>query len=246
VINDRRITAATIKANERLLFANEISYMQAYRTIQALLIELDGDEANSFAKFPAYIERYMATHLENYADLKLSPNGNFEAVFFCPAGCRRAGAQVRPLLSLDGTHTRSKYRMQLLIAVGIDANNNGVPISWALVPIENEYWWTWFLQHLQVAVPISAGDNFLFMSDREKGLGPAVDKVYPAALHIYCCQHIADNIQSKFGIKCKSPFWACARAKTQVAFQEKLAELYKIDEKAGEYVDNIPHRYWAR
>jgi hypothetical protein len=29
--------------------------MQAWRTIQALLAEIDGDEADSFAKFPAYI-----------------------------------------------------------------------------------------------------------------------------------------------------------------------------------------------
>jgi hypothetical protein len=28
--------------------------------------------------------------------------------------------------------------MMLIIAVGIDANNNVLPLSWALVPTENE------------------------------------------------------------------------------------------------------------
>jgi hypothetical protein len=67
VIDNRNITAATLRSNERLLYSNEISYMQAWRTIQALLIEIDGDEANCFAKFPAYIERYKAADKFNYA-----------------------------------------------------------------------------------------------------------------------------------------------------------------------------------
>jgi hypothetical protein len=209
VIDNRRITAATVRANERLLYANDITYIQAYRTIQALLVEIDGDEANCFAKFPAYIERYLAVHPCYYADLKLSPNGNFEAVFFAPAGCKRACAQIRPILAVDGTHTRSKYRMQLLIAVGIDANNNGVPVCWALVPIENEYWWIWFFEHLSKACPGTSKKDYMFISDREKGLSPALDKVFPLAFHAYCCQHIADNIQTQFGIKCRSLFWAC-------------------------------------
>jgi hypothetical protein len=41
--------------------------MQAWRTIQALLIKIDGDEADCFAKFPAYIKRYKAADMFNYA-----------------------------------------------------------------------------------------------------------------------------------------------------------------------------------
>ena len=113
--------------------------MQAWRTIQSLLVELDGDKADCFAQFPAYITRYKAADKRNYAQLKLSERGNFEAAFFCPASCRQAASQLRLFIAVDGTHTRSKYRMQLIIACGIDANNNGVPLAWALVPIEDEY-----------------------------------------------------------------------------------------------------------
>ena len=38
-----------IRANKHLQYSNEISYMQAWRTIQSLLVELDGDEADCFA-----------------------------------------------------------------------------------------------------------------------------------------------------------------------------------------------------
>jgi hypothetical protein len=29
----------------------------------------------------------------------------------------------------------------LLVATGIDANDNVLPLSWAIVPTENEKWW---------------------------------------------------------------------------------------------------------
>jgi hypothetical protein len=128
VIDNRRITAAAVRANERLLYTNDITYIQAYRTIQALLVEIDGDEADCFAKFPTYIERYLAVHPYYYTDLKLLPNRNFEAVFFAPAGCKRACAQIRPILAVDSIYTKSKYCIQLLIAVGIDTNNNRIPV----------------------------------------------------------------------------------------------------------------------
>jgi hypothetical protein len=46
------------------------------------------------------------------------------------------------------THTKSKYRMMMFIACGIDANNETIPLAWALVPTENELWWSWFCDHL--------------------------------------------------------------------------------------------------
>jgi hypothetical protein len=128
VIDNRCITAAAVRAKKRLLYANDITYIQAYCTIQVLLVEIDSDEADCFAKFPAYIERYLAVHPCHYTNLKLLPNRNFEAVFFAPAGCKCACAQIRHILAVDGMYTRSKYRIQLLIAVGINANNNRVPV----------------------------------------------------------------------------------------------------------------------
>ena len=60
IIDNRNITAAQIRSDERLRFSNTINYRQAYRTIQAVLTEMYGDEAESFAKFPAYAERFQA------------------------------------------------------------------------------------------------------------------------------------------------------------------------------------------
>jgi hypothetical protein len=74
-----------------------------------LLVEVDGNEADCFAQFPVYIERYKAVDQKNYVQLKLFKRGNFEAAFFCPASCIKAQSQLRMFIAVDGTYTKSKY-----------------------------------------------------------------------------------------------------------------------------------------
>jgi tryptophan 2,3-dioxygenase len=137
VIDNHNITARQIMSNERLQYSNNISYQQAYRTISALLTEIDGDEVECFAKFHSFFKRYEEADPDNYACFEMSESGNFEAVFMAPAGTRNAFKFLRSLVGLDGAITKSRFRMQLLIACGINANDEVLPVAWGLVPIEN-------------------------------------------------------------------------------------------------------------
>ena len=89
--------------------------------------------------------------------------------------------------------------MILLVACGIDANDKVIPLAWALVlvPIENEVWWTWFLGYLKHCISISESEDYIFISDREKGMATAVPAVFDKSIHLHCCQHIADNLQKR-------------------------------------------------
>jgi hypothetical protein len=77
----------------------------------------------------------------------------FVAVFSAPAGLRKAGKYLRPFTAINGTHTKSQYRIMLLVACGIDANDYVVPLVWALVPIENHEWWTWLMKRSENNLP---------------------------------------------------------------------------------------------
>jgi hypothetical protein len=102
-----------------------------------------GDEAKSFAKFPAFVERFQAVDPDNFCKIAYhKETGHFQAAFFAPVGCRRAGKWLRSILSINGTYIGSKFQMTLLIAVCINANDETLLIAWALVPIESEAWWT--------------------------------------------------------------------------------------------------------
>src|SRR5277367_2776458 len=102
VIDNRSITIAQIRSNERLHFSNEISYLQAYRTKQALLKELDGDEAEAFAKIPALCERIRAADKDNYVVTVWSDGnvGKFEAILVAPLSTRNAQYHLRPFIGL--------------------------------------------------------------------------------------------------------------------------------------------------
>jgi hypothetical protein len=192
--------------NERLLFNNEISYQQAYWTIQAVLTEMYRDKAESFAKFPALAERFIAADEYNFCNFSYYDNTyHFQAAFFAPGGIQRAGKWMQSFIGIDSTHTGSKFQMTLLVAVGIDANDETLPIAWALVLIELESWWTWFLKKFKEAYRADM-PGVVFMSDREKGLPVAIDKVFPQVSQSYYCQHIADNVQQRFELKCRPLF----------------------------------------
>lgn len=89
-------------------------------------------------------------------------------------------------------------------------------------------------------------ENHIFISDREKGITNGVEKCFPQALHLYCCQHIADNLQQRFGNKVRPLFWNAAYAKTQEAFVEKMELLQQENQSAYSYLLAIPKRLWTR
>jgi len=91
--------------------------------------------------------------------------------------------------------------MMLMIAV-IDANDNAIPLAWALVPTENEEWWTWFCEFLKDSFEELSHKGYVFISDRDKGLAVTIRTVFSQGYVAHCCQHIADNIQQRFGAKC--------------------------------------------
>jgi hypothetical protein len=88
------------------------------------------DESDSFAKFPAFAERFKAADLENFCKIEThKETGHFLAAFFAPAGLRQAHKYLFEFIGVDGTHTTSRFRMNLLIASGTDANGETIPLA---------------------------------------------------------------------------------------------------------------------
>jgi hypothetical protein len=133
-----------------------------------------------------------------------------------------------------------------LIACSIDANNEILLLAWALVPIENKYWWTWFCNLLCKAFLDLEAENYMFMSDREKGLDKVLQQVFPKGLSSFCCKHIEGNLTTAYSIKYTTLFWRCTQAKTENQFLEVLKDLYTINTQAREYIENLDYMLWTR
>jgi len=199
--NKANIIVGQLQSNERLQFQGNISYRQAHRLRDAIIDEVNGLEIDCFALFPEYKNRIIKADPRNRVILEIDKeSGEFKAFGVAPAATYHAHEHIKDLVGLDACHTKSRFRMMLLIATCLDANNQVLPISWALVPTENTKWWTWFCRFLYSCFPGLTAKDYVFISDREKGIFEGVSAIFPNAFPVHCNQHIADNVQAKFGL----------------------------------------------
>ena len=149
---------------------------------------------------------------------------------------------------MDGTFTKSRYRLTLLVISTADGNGNALPLAWALVNRENKENWSWFLSGVAPHLPGLAEYGAVAISDRQKGLTTAVPECWPVVTHGHCCQHIADNIAQKFGGKniCTKLFWRAARAKTKASFDTIMAQLAEEKKECATYLKDIDPKSWTR
>jgi transposase-like protein len=102
-----------------------------------------------------------------------------------------------------------------LIAVGIDGENHVLPLAWAIVPKENEYWWVWFIRLFRTAFDSKVDLNHaVIISNKAKGLLNAVVQELPELAYSMCCQHLAENVHKEFSKKARQLFWPITRSKT--------------------------------
>jgi transposase-like protein len=194
------------------------------------------EKSDNFAKFPDYIKRFKDADPCNFAALDITATREFQATFFCPGGLRAAGPCIRHFTAVDGTYTKSRYQMMLLIACGINANDQVILLAWALVPIKEASWWNWFLRYLKACYPEIDVENYTFISNREKGIAQAIPEQFEHSIHLYCCQHIADNIQQRFRNKVRPLFWQAVRAKTRDLFKSKIEEIQVQSKPVFDYL----------
>ena len=108
VIDNRNITIAQIRSNERLQHGNNVSYKQAYWTVQTIRKEIDSNKAKGFAKFLAYVQAFLDANVDNYYELKTAKDSKFEVAFFALCGMQCAYLYMQRFMGFDSTHTRSR------------------------------------------------------------------------------------------------------------------------------------------
>ncbi|XP_076896684.1 uncharacterized protein LOC143549739 [Bidens hawaiensis] len=136
---------------------------------------------------------------------------------------------------------------QILIAVGIDANNGIYPVAYSLVEAETTASWTWFLECLGNDLDLYSNSNFTFISDRQKGIIPAIQKVFPSAEHRFCVRHIHENMKPRWrGVMYKNVFQKCVFATTPQEFERCMKEILTIDKSLHDWLKEIPPKHWSR
>ncbi|XP_033132814.1 uncharacterized protein LOC117127247 isoform X3 [Brassica rapa] len=172
----------------------------------------------------------------------------FYRLYMCFQAQKEAWKKTcRPVIGLDGAFLKWDIKGQLLAAVGRDGDNRIVPIAWAVVEIENDTNWDWFVKRLALDLGLENGNGFVIMSDKQKGLVKAVHTLLPEAEHRQCCRHIYENWR-KGGkdLRLQRFFWFIARSYTPGMFNYNMDELKKYDPGAHASLIKTKPETWSR
>lgn len=101
-----------------------------------------------------------------------------------------------PVVAIDATHLKGRFKGILFVAVCKDANEQIYPVAFGIGHVEDEESWSWFLNQLRRA--IGCLENAMFISDQHLGIKNAVEKVYKDAHHGLCNYHLGKNVKNRF------------------------------------------------
>ncbi|XP_076929124.1 uncharacterized protein LOC143593352 [Bidens hawaiensis] len=99
----------------------------------------------------------------------------FRRVFWAFDPCIKGFKHCRPVISIDATHLYGKYKGKMMIAMGVDGNNQILPLAFAIVENESYPSWNWFLSHVKKHV-VKDIEGVCLIFDRHAGILKAINE----------------------------------------------------------------------
>ncbi|KAG6516668.1 hypothetical protein ZIOFF_027141 [Zingiber officinale] len=162
----------------------------------------------------------------------------------------------RPLVFLDGTHIKNKYKGCILVAVAKDANDDLFTLAYSVVDAENDDNWGWFCFQLKSALlsyRFIGFHEFTFFSDRHPRIIKAIQLVFPGSHHAYCLRHLVDNfvkqVMRSYPLHNKK-YWSyvfkkAAYALSRQEFQEHINNIIRSMPLAKDFIVSSCPESWA-
>ncbi|GMQ06615.1 hypothetical protein CsSME_00051135 [Camellia sinensis var. sinensis] len=230
----------------------DVSYHVVWLGVEKAKAGIHGDHSLSFDQLRWYSDAVMRYNPGSYVNIDYDASSQQFCRFFVSfAACISGFNACRPLLFLDGTFLKGKYKGQLLAATAKDGNNGLFPVAFAIVDSETTANWSWFLHELGKVV--DGKRHITFISDRNLGLLKAMPKVFPSAHHGYCLQHLKSNLRDRmkgidngFRDHLVRSLGDCAYEPTVVGFHEKFAKLKEEGkQRAHNFFKDLAPEHWA-
>lgn len=153
--------------------------------------------------------------------------------------------KYRSLLIFDGTHCSSRYGGILLVVTTADADEASIVLAGAIVSTESRDWWEWFLKVIvenlaKFGREVEDGPRrFAIITDRGKGLVPAITKYFLGSWHYCCTWHLSQNVDDYYSNTIVSKFKQMCRVTLKREFQALLEKILAIEPEAAKYIKDI-------
>lgn len=97
------------------------------------------------------------------------------------------------------------------------------------------------MEKLYDQVGCNGGEGLYFMSDRQKDVLNALDRVFPLSIKRYYYRYIYANFKNKFpDLLLKKVFWRACRSSNTADFNSHMEELKTITPDGYEWLMKIP------
>ncbi|KAL0343925.1 UNVERIFIED_CONTAM: hypothetical protein Sangu_1279900 [Sesamum angustifolium] len=138
----------------------------------------------------------------------------------------------------------------MIATVGDDANQQVLPLAFALVDEESLASWRWFLQMLAKHLLPNDDDRVCLISDRHSGLISAINYVpafkFPRGVHRFCLRHVCSNFNKKFNnIRLKDLCWRAGAEVNARKFERIMTEIRELNEEAYNWLGMIDKTQWT-
>ncbi|XP_074282602.1 protein FAR1-RELATED SEQUENCE 6-like [Silene latifolia] len=186
-----------------------------YRMRDKALQLINGGHDTSYGLLPTYCEVVKLTNPGSYAicawttmDTPEKPLQNKSLFVSFSAQFKGLIAGCRSLIGVDGTHLKGNYGGVLLSAIAVDGNNEIFPVAVGVVESENKESWSNFFWHLKQVLAESGREDWTIISDRQKGIEPALEQVWPSCYRRFCARHLCKNFKKDYpGLLMHKLFW---------------------------------------
>ncbi|KAK4792168.1 hypothetical protein SAY86_022603 [Trapa natans] len=227
-----------------------VSYMQAWRGKERTMAALHGTFEEGYRLLPAYCDQIRKTNPGSIASVFATGQDNcFQRLFISFRssiygfinGCR-------PLLEIDRVHLKGKYLGALLCAAAVDADDSLFPLAVAVVDMETDENWMWFMSELRKLLGMNTENmpRLTILSERQRGMVEAVETHFPSACHGFCLRHVSEHFRDTFkNCKLVNIFWNAVHALTTIEFEAKISEMVEISQDVMQWFQHFPPQLWA-
>jgi hypothetical protein len=228
------ITVSALVETIFQLYNYYVKYGKAWRAKQRALEIIFGNWEEAYERLPVMLNAMRAVnpgmHFEYLPKEGETRNGSliFGRAFWVFGQSIEAFKHCRPVISIDGTFLTGKFEGTMLICIGTDAEDQLVPLAFAIVRKEDTDSWCWFLRLVRKHV-IGVGRDVCVISDRHAGIMNAVEEEMPGygqIHHRWCTRHLAQNLIRRDHTKDNFKlFEEVCRQREVKLFNEKLEAL---------------------
>ncbi|KAL8151930.1 hypothetical protein V2J09_021738 [Rumex salicifolius] len=230
----------------------ELNYSQAWRAKELAREQLQGSFKEAYTQLPFYCRRIIETNPGSVATFNTKEDSSFHRLFISfhasLSGFRQG---CRPLLFLDSTPLKSKYQGELIAALAPDGDDGVFPVAFAVVDMETEDNWLWFLQELKAA--LSMPQPITFVADFQNGLKESLAVVFSNGYHSYCLRYLTEKLNEDLKVQLShearrlmiNDLYSAACATRLEDFQRCVENIKAISVEAYNWVIRSEPRQWA-